>query len=90
MFTAKTQVGDKVAGFQAGADDYLTKPIHPAELASHVEAILFRSARAKEAAPTVAAHTIGFIGCKGGVGTTTLAVNVAVALAQDVAPGWPR
>lgn len=87
MFTAKTQVGDKVAGFQAGADDYLTKPIHPAELASHVEAILLRSARAKEAAPTVAAHTIGFIGCKGGVGTTTLAVNVAVALAQDVAQG---
>ena len=40
MFTAKTLVGDKVAGFQAGADDYLTKPIHPNELVSHVEALL--------------------------------------------------
>jgi DNA-binding response OmpR family regulator len=33
MFTAKTLIDDKVAGFEAGADDYLTKPTHPAELA---------------------------------------------------------
>ncbi|HRF97299.1 MAG TPA: response regulator, partial [Aggregatilineales bacterium] len=26
MFTAKTLIDDKVAGFEAGADDYLTKP----------------------------------------------------------------
>src|SRR5659263_412479 len=32
MFTAKTQLDDKVAGYDAGADDYLTKPVHPAEL----------------------------------------------------------
>ncbi|HVU12446.1 MAG TPA: response regulator, partial [Phototrophicaceae bacterium] len=40
MFTAKTLIDDKVAGFEAGADDYLTKPTHPAELASRVKAIL--------------------------------------------------
>jgi DNA-binding response OmpR family regulator len=28
MFTAKTQLDDKVAGFEVGADDYLTKPRH--------------------------------------------------------------
>ena len=82
MFTAKTRVDDKVAGFQAGADDYLTKPIHPAELTSRVEALLLRSARAREATPAVMARVIGFLGSKGGVGTTTLALNVAVALAQ--------
>ena len=82
MFTAKTQVTDKVAGFQAGADDYLTKPIHPAELTTRVEAIL-RSARVQgEAAPAVTARTVGFLGAKGGVGTTTLVVNVAAAMAQ--------
>ncbi len=48
MFTAKSLVGDKVAGFQAGADDYLTKPIHPVELVSHVQALLQRSEQARE------------------------------------------
>src|SRR3990172_4688022 len=43
MFTAKTLIDDKVAGFEAGADDYLTKPTHPAELASRVKTILQRS-----------------------------------------------
>ena len=83
MFTAKTQVTDKVAGFQAGADDYLTKPIHPAELTTRVQAMLLRTARVQaECTPVVMAHTIGFLGAKGGVGTTTLAVNVATAMAQ--------
>jgi len=83
MFTAKTLVGDKVAGFQAGADDYLTKPIHPAELASRVEAVLQRSARARADGDGVShARIIGVMGVKGGVGTTTLAVNVGVAMSQ--------
>src|SRR3972149_3773418 len=63
MFTAKTLVGDKVAGFQAGADDYLTKPIHPAELASRVEAVLLRSARARtEGSAATHGRVIGFMG----------------------------
>ena len=81
MFTAKTMVDDKVAGFEAGADDYLTKPTHPAELASRVKAVLARSA-AQHRPATDQAITIGFLGAKGGVGTTTLAMNVAAALSQ--------
>src|SRR5512142_3325567 len=42
LFTAKTQLDDKVAGFEAGADDYLTKPTHPAELQAHIRALLTR------------------------------------------------
>lgn len=82
MFTAKTQVDDKVAGFEAGADDYLTKPTHPAELASRVKAVLARSA-AQRRPSSDQAMTLGFMGTKGGVGTTTLAVNVAAALARN-------
>lgn len=86
MFTAKSMVNDKVAGFQAGADDYLTKPVHPDELASRIEAILARSKRKRvEEAPPPRAKIIGFLGSKGGVGITTLAVNTAVALAQGLA-----
>ncbi|MBN1259390.1 MAG: response regulator [Anaerolineae bacterium] len=40
FFTAKGSVTDKLAGFQVGGDDYLTKPIHPAELLARVEALL--------------------------------------------------
>ena len=81
MFTAKIMVDDKVAGFEAGADDYLTKPTHPAELASRVKAVLARSA-AQRRPSSDQAMAIGFLGAKGGVGTTTLAMNVAAALAK--------
>jgi len=89
MFTAKTQVDDKVQGFEAGADDYLPKPTHPAELLAHVKALLGRSRQTTTAAalPTKKANTICLIGAKGGLGTSTLAVNIAVTMAgrkQDV------
>jgi len=88
MFTARTAMQDKVTGFEAGADDYLTKPVQPEELVSRVAAVLRRSERrrAEEGVPTKA-QTIGLIGAKGGVGTTTLAVNVAVSLVQGPADG---
>jgi len=40
MLTAKSQVEDRVMGFQAGADDYVTKPVLPAELVARVRALL--------------------------------------------------
>ncbi len=84
LFTAKNQVSDKVAGFQAGADDFLTKPVHPNELASRVDAALQRTLRIEPAAAlSGAARVIGFLGVAGGVGTTTLALNVAAALANS-------
>jgi DNA-binding response OmpR family regulator len=86
MFTAKTMVDDKVAGFEAGVDDYLTKPTHPAELTAHVKAVLARAAQSK-AAPMDRGKLIAFLGAKGGTGTSTLALNVSVALqsrGQDV------
>lgn len=81
MFTAKTLVDDKVAGFEAGADDYLTKPTHPAELASRVRAVLARSA-AQRRSSGESGLLIGFMGVKGGVGTTTLAANIAATIGQ--------
>lgn len=45
MLTAKTEEADKIAGFAAGADDYLTKPFSMRELTMRVRAILRRTER---------------------------------------------
>lgn len=42
MLTAKTEVDDRVAGLEAGADDYLTKPFAMKELLARVKAMLRR------------------------------------------------
>jgi diguanylate cyclase (GGDEF)-like protein len=42
MLTAKSEVEDKLAGFDAGADDYMTKPFGPQELLARVRAKIRR------------------------------------------------
>lgn len=37
--TARTKIGDKVLGYESGADIYLTKPVHPEELMAGVAAL---------------------------------------------------
>jgi len=43
MLTARTEVEDRVAGLDAGADDYLTKPFALEELLARVRALLRRT-----------------------------------------------
>jgi len=42
LLTARVQEADVAQGFEAGADDYLTKPFSPQELRARVQAILGR------------------------------------------------
>ena len=78
MLTAKAQMASQVEGYRVGADDYVTKPVHPDELASHIHSVLERARERK--AKRVGGRVVGVIGVKGGVGTTTIAVNLAVVL----------
>jgi len=48
MVTARTDTHDVVAGLEAGADDYVTKPFQPKELSARIRALL-RRARPAEA-----------------------------------------
>jgi len=43
MLTARDELPDKIAGFRAGADDYLTKPFHLPELEVRLEALVSRA-----------------------------------------------
>jgi CheY-like chemotaxis protein len=85
MFTAKTQLDDKVSGFEVGADDYLTKPTHPTELQAHVRALLARAAPKDtgELATALREHQgyiVGVLSARGGLGVSSLASNLAAAL----------
>jgi len=75
MLSAKAQEIDKATGLKVGADYYLTKPANPSEIVSRVETLLARKAAARS-------KMVSFLGTKGGVGATTMVVNVAIALSQ--------
>lgn len=49
MLTAKSEVEDQVEGFECGADDYITKPYSLAVIKVHMEAVLKRAGKLKEA-----------------------------------------
>jgi DNA-binding response OmpR family regulator len=52
MLTAKAKENDKLRGFDAGADDYLTKPFSAKELVARVRAVLRRTRRPDETITT--------------------------------------
>ena len=51
MLTAKGEEGDKLSGFEAGADDYVVKPFSVKELVARIRAVLKRSTPAGDDDP---------------------------------------
>jgi DNA-binding response OmpR family regulator len=73
IFTVKTDLKTKSAGFEAGADDYLTKLTTPAEVSMRIRAALRRIAAKR-------AWMVGVLSARGGLGVSTVTFNLAVSL----------
>lgn len=58
MLTARGEEADRIVGLELGADDYVTKPFSPRELAARVRGVLRRAAPFEQA---VERHTFGDI-----------------------------
>jgi two-component system, OmpR family, catabolic regulation response regulator CreB len=58
FLTARSAEVDRVVGLELGADDYVTKPFSPRELAARVKAVLRRSNRAPSPRPSGTAFSV--------------------------------
>src|SRR4051794_13561474 len=79
MLTAQDTELDKVVGFEAGADDYVTKPFSIAELVGRCKAVLRRAASRPAPAPAVPAGPANPVRTFGALTVDPLAREVVLA-----------
>lgn len=85
ILTTLTEIDERLKAFEAGADDFIAKPFNPQELQARVKVLLRRFTPQEAPQTFLHAETTAVFSLRGGVGVSTVAVNLAVGLAQI----WP-
>jgi pilus assembly protein CpaE len=81
MFTAKTTIEDKLAGYDAGVNLYLTKPIHPIDLQANIRNLLAQKLTKVDIVGDKG-YLVGILSATGGAGVSTVALNLAITYAK--------
>ena len=82
MLTANDTLEEKIKGFEAGADDYLTKPFQPAELLVRIGVLLRRATRVQSEKTSINSKVSAVFSLRGGVGVSVFAANLAAGYRQ--------
>ena len=77
VLTARGQPVDRAAALKVGADEHVAKPFEMSDLLNRVNELLKRGATAARS------RVVVLLGLRGGVGVTTLAVNLAATLTRE-------
>jgi DNA-binding response OmpR family regulator len=76
----------KVRALELGADDYLVKPVESKELLTRIKVMIERAERLRQQGSQGRGRLTVVAGAKGGIGTSTIAINLAAMQAQGHAP----
>ncbi|MDI6693809.1 MAG: response regulator [Anaerolineales bacterium] len=88
ILTAQADLNNKLEAFEAGADDFMSKPFEPAELVARLNVLLRRSEPVKiiepagQAVSRSKARFYAVHSLRGGVGCSSIAANLGVALTK--------
>lgn len=79
VMSALDAIDEKVKALELGADDYLVKPVATAELIARLKAMIGRADKLRQEGARTNGRLIAVAGAKGGIGTSTVAANLAAA-----------
>ena len=84
FISAYTTLEQKIASFEYGADDYLGKPFELPELIARINVQLKHLNKQPASSATKTGRIISVFSLRGGVGKTSMAINLAVAFSEKI------